>query len=263
MKRVLLVLSTIMALLFCLVLLTSCNFDENPPPRAIEEHETPNNSEALDEHGVSPCKMTTDMVGQTVSVFGQIALVARDNPDGIFAELEAEGCKIGIFVPIEIWDQWDAQQQDIIHEDAQILASGRLVSFDGELIVDVSNPPQVYLSDKSGLETAESTNAIDQEILPEPSLDLPPAPAKAQLDVPIIYSGYDGIPGLCYLGAAAMLVKYDHTEVDFADVVALSGVGSSALHLDYPEMSVLSTRLADQSIVYMANNMGASYVLGY
>lgn len=60
-----------------------------------------------------------------------------------------------------------------------------------------------------------------------------------------------------------MLVKYHQPGIDFADVVALSGVGSSALHLDFPEISLLSTRLADQSIVYMASNMGASYVLGY
>ena len=55
-----------------------------------------------------------------------------------------------------------------------------------------------------------------------------------------------------------VFITHDDPDGIFADVVALSGVGSSALHLDFPEVSMLSTRLADQSIVYMTENMSAS-----
>jgi len=274
MKRTLSILSIIMALLICQMLLTSCRFDETPKPATTDEreiadtneageHEDSNNSEMVEISSMSPCSATMDMVDQPVSVYGQVAFIAHDNPEGVFAELEANGCKIGVFAPTEIWNQWDKQQQEMLYEGAQLSISGRLVSFDGKLIVDMHNPPQVYLSDENEQEVTESEGDTAQDSIPETSLDLPPAPDDARLEVPIIYSGHNDIPGLCYLGAAAMLVKYDHPEIDFADVIALSGVGSSALHLDFPEMSMLSTRLADQSIVYMANNMQASYVLGY
>lgn len=237
----------IIVLLLFQIFLTSLAFGETPKPTT----------------GVSPCKITTDMVGQPVTVFGQIAFITHDSPEGIFAELEAERCRVGVFIPSRIWDQWDKQQREMLRLGAQLLLSGLLVSFDGRLIVDVIDPPQDYVSDGNASETSESEDPCAQDLIPESSLDFPPAPDEAQLDVPIIYSGYDSMPGLCYLGAAGMLVKYHHPEIDFADVVALSGVGSSVLHLDFPEISMLSTRLADQSIVYMASNMGASYVLGY
>lgn len=247
MKRTLSRTCIIIVLLLFQIFLTALGFGETPKPAA----------------GVSPCRITTDMVGQTVSVFGQIAFITHDNPEGSFAELEAEGCKVGVFIPSRISDQWDKQQREMLYLGAQLLVSGLLVSFDGKLIIDVSEAPQAYVSDENASETSKSEDASAQDSIPESSLDLPPAPNEAQLDVPIIYSGYGGMPGLCYLGAAAMLVKYHHPGIDFADVVAFSGVGSSALHLDFPEISMLSTRLADQSIVYMANNIGASYVLGY
>ena len=247
MERILSRTCIIIVLLLFQIFLTSLAFGETPKLAT----------------GVSPCKITTDMLGRTVSVFGQVTFITHDNPEGSFAEVEAEGCRIGVFIPSRIWDQWDKQQREMLNLGAQLLVSGLLVSFDGRLIVDVSEAPQAYVSDEKASERSETEGPSAQDSILESGLDFLPARDETQLDVPIIYSGYDGMPGLCYLGAAAMLVKYHHPEIDFADVVALSGVGSSALHLDFPEMSMLSTRLADQSIVYMANNMGASYVLGY
>ena len=180
----------IIVLLLFQIFLTSLAFGETPKPAT----------------GVSPCKITTDMVGQPVSVFGQIAFITHDSPEGIFAELEAERCRIGVFIPSRISDQWDKQQQ-MLYLGAQLLVSGLLVSFDGRLIVDVIDPPQDYVSDENASERSETEDPAKLDSIPESSLDLPPAPDKAQLDVPIIYSGYEGMPGLCYLGAAAMLVK--------------------------------------------------------
>ena len=130
----------IIVLLLFQIFLTSLAFGETPKPTT----------------GVSPCKITPDMVGQPVSVFGRIAFITHDSPEGIFAELEMERCRIGVFIPSRIWDQWDKQQREMLCLGAQLLVSGLLVSFDGRLIVDVSEAPQAYVSDGNASETSES-----------------------------------------------------------------------------------------------------------
>lgn len=99
----------IIVLLLFQIFLTSLAFGETPKPAT----------------GVSPCNITTDMVGQPVSVFGQIAFITHDSPEGIFAELETERCRIGVFIPSRISDQWDKQQQ-MLYLGAQLLVSGLL-----------------------------------------------------------------------------------------------------------------------------------------
>jgi len=203
---------------------------------------------------VSPCEVTDEQLGQEIAVAGQIALVDDADPNGTYAELEASGCRVGVFVPSERWARWSAEQQNVFQAGQQIAIGGTLVSFEGHLIVDASGPPQAI----------EGEAAPSPEVAAPPMLDLPPAPDSAHLDVPVVYSGLDGTPGMCYLGAFAMLVKYEHPELDFADVVAFSGVGSNALYLDFPDMpSTLTNRYTDVSMINTARNMEAPYVLGF
>jgi len=128
--------------------------------------------------------------------------------------------------------------------------------------------PEASAEVSSSEESPGEVTAEAGETTPTPQagdeLALPAAPESAMLEVPVVYSGSSGLPGLCYLGAAGMLVKYEHPELDFTDIIALSGTGSSALHDDFPDMQpILISPYMDQCIVFMADNLGADYALGH
>ena len=214
---------------------------------------------------VDICDLGQDRVGEDVRAVGTINFM-DENAEGTFAEISEGGCKVGAFVPQEMWELWEPDMQAALNMDNTIEAWGTLVSFDGELIINLSG---IMLFEEA--ETAQDVNRVEnveenEEELVEETREytLPEAPESALLDVPLIYSGYDGMPGVCYLGSAGMLVKYEHPELDFADITALSGMGSSALHMDYPDMpSMLISPYTTQSVVFMMNNLGADFVVGF
>ncbi|MFH1524852.1 MAG: hypothetical protein ABIF04_07780 [Chloroflexota bacterium] len=219
-----------------------------PPTALLAEADTPVEvAEAPSSE--SPCDLTTDRVGSVVRVNGKITIVDTDS-EGTFADLEEQGCHVGLWVSLQDWNGWTAEQQALFQVGQRIDVTGTLESFEGSLIVNVSIPPQ----------EVEGQAISSAQTAP----DLPSAPDSARLDVPVIYSGLDDLPSLCYLGAFAMLVAHEHPQLDFADVVAFGGVGSNALYLDYPNMPpTLMHRYAEASIINVVQNMGASYVLGF
>jgi len=95
-------------------------------------------------------------------------------------------------------------------------------------------------------------------IPPEPEA---PVPASFSLDVPVQYSGFSGMPGLCYLGAFAMLANYE-AGYSFTDTVAYSGVGSSAFVVSLPQGKVLTSPYAETSIISAAKSLGLEFGLG-
>lgn len=71
--------------------------------------------------------------------------------------------------------------------------------------------------------------------------------------------GEEDSPALCYLGAFAMLVLFDNADLDFADVVAYSGIGSAA---SYDSRTGLMNKYKEKSIILATENLGYEYVLG-
>ena len=220
-----------------------------PEPEPVGDTAQEQESTAVD--AVSPCDLGEDQLGQAVFVAGEIARIDDSQTDGHYADLEAPGCHVGVWVNTPIWDGWSADQQALFAPGNQVAVGGTLVSFDGNLIVDVTGPPQIV-------------EAPEEEPVEQAVPEFPAAPESAQLDVPIVYSGLNNWPGMCYLGAYAMLVIYDHPELDFADVVAYSGVGSNALLIDFPGIPrMLTNRYTDQGIINASRNLDAASVLGY
>jgi len=219
--------------------------------QAIIEQNTDTPPEANQDF-VDICDLSEEQSGEDVRVNGTIVFL-EENPEGTFAELESSGCRVGSFVPKEKFDQWDTSSQEALQMNKVVEVWGTLVSHEGQLIIDLA-----------GIAPSTQTNAAEEEVESSDKVfSLPPAPENAALEVPLIYSGVDGLPGLCYLGAAGMLVKFEHPDLVFSDIVALSGMGSSALHLDYKEMpSMLTNAYADQGIVFMLNNLNAGFILG-
>ena len=100
---------------------------------------------------------------------------------------------------------------------------------------------------------------------PEPSapplaeLNLVTEPLEEKrLDVGLVYSGGDQT-GLCYLGAYAMLAKFDDGDIDFMDVIVNSGIGTSALYI--PQASILFGGSFLGSIGLAAKNQGFDYYI--
>lgn len=249
-------------ILFGLVFLSACSKEvPKEEPLSEETNKTLKTKEQETSNTIPLCEINQEMVGSDVSSTGEIILVEEDNPDGKFAMIEDDGCKVGIFVTLDIWDQWEPDMQNLFRKGALINAWGNLVSFDGQLIIDLKGLVEADIHNENK-ETSTGENEMsnaDKDIV-----KLPEAPESKMIETPLLYSGSNNLPGLCYLGAAGMLVKKEHPELDFTDIIALSGVGSSALHLNFPEMpSMLNSAYTDQSIVFMIKNLNAGYALGY
>ena len=104
-------------------------------------------------------------------------------------------------------------------------------------------------------------------VAPEP---LPPAPVLAELNlvteplaekklsVELVYSGGDE-SGLCYLGSYAMLAKFNDSDINFTDVIANSGIATSALYV--PQVNILIDGFFLRSIGTAARNQGYDYYI--
>ena len=118
-----------------------------------------------------------------------------------------------------------------------------------------------------------STPSPEPSSAPPPAQPAPPEPpapplaelnlvaeplAEKRLDVELVYSGA-AQQALCYLGSYAMLAKFNDSNIDFTDVVANSGFGTSAFYA--PVVNILSDGLFLQSIQYAAINQGFDYYL--
>ncbi len=248
---------SLVTLLFLAFITSACGSSQPPPTSEPPTSNKENTEISLEtsQDFVDICDLSEYQVGEEIRVSGTVIFL-EENPEGIFAELESSGCRVGSFVPKEKFEQWEAASQDALQMDLAVEAWGTLVSHDGQLIIDLSG---LTPSTQTNVSKGESEQAETQD----EGFSLPPAPESIYLDVPLIYSGMDSLPGLCYLGAASMLVKYEHPELDFSDIIALSGMGSSALHIDFETMpSMLTNAYMDQGIVFMLNNLSADFVLG-
>ncbi len=92
-------------------------------------------------------------------------------------------------------------------------------------------------------------------------------PQAYQLNVPRVFTGEvlkeketEEAPGLCYLGAFAMLVLFDDPDLDFTEIVAYSGIGVTAKNV-VPFVG-LTNDFQGNSIITGAENLGYNFVLG-
>ncbi|MBU0975714.1 hypothetical protein KJ918_02865, partial [Patescibacteria group bacterium] len=91
-------------------------------------------------------------------------------------------------------------------------------------------------------------------------------PRAYQLNVPRVFTG--GIlkdketgeaPGLCYLGAFAMLALFDDPDLDFTEIVAYSGIGVTAKNV---VLRGLANDFLGNSIITGVENLGYNFGLG-
>ncbi len=204
----------------------------------------------------SLCGITMEKVGQDVKVIGEITFIDLENPEGVYAELKEDNCRLAIWINQEEWESWTDETKTILKIGVKVIAEGKLQSFEGNLIIDLFSP--LSLADSTISETAQENN-VTPSVSTLVELNLVPEPlTEKMLDVELIYSGADQ-PGLCYLGSYAMLARFNDSSIEFTDVNANSGFGTNALYI--PEVNILSDGLFLQSIGYAAMNQGFDYYI--
>jgi hypothetical protein len=108
----------------------------------------------------------------------------------------------------------------------------------------------------------QSTMAPEEETKEEKVI-----PQAYQLNVPRVFTGEvlkeketEEGPGLCYLGAFAMLALFDDPDLDFTEIVAYSGIGVTAKNV-VPFIGLTNDFKAN-SIITGAENLGYNFGLG-
>ncbi|MFC1957543.1 C39 family peptidase [Chloroflexota bacterium] len=204
----------------------------------------------------SVCAITEERVGQDVQLTGELGFIDRNNPEGIFAELEEGHCQVGIFVNREQWESWTDEEQSLLKTGAKVVAEGQLNSFDGQLVVDLFSP--LRPADNTAPEPVqENTVTTSAPALAELNLVAEPL-AEKRLSVEKIYSGGEGV-GLCYLGSYAMLAKFADNDIDFSDVITNCGIATSAFYV--PEINLLLNGFEIGSMAVAAGNQGFDYYI--
>ena len=127
-------------LLGIVLLLSACT---NPPSQQPEYADE-------DSYHYSPCSLSTEMVGQSVKAVGEIAFVDDTDPEGIYADLEEESCRVGIWVSMEQLQGWTDNIEDNFIIGAKIAVAGLLTEVpmparpeDKQLVIELSSLPRL------------------------------------------------------------------------------------------------------------------------
>lgn len=106
---------------------------------------------------LSPCEIEEKQIGGRVKVGGLVEFVDQTTPDGWYADLERERCRIGIWIPAESLDEWKPANPDAYQEGAVLIVEGYLSSQplpdrpeEFQLIVELDQPPQELVPGEEG-----------------------------------------------------------------------------------------------------------------
>ncbi len=78
---------------------------------------------------LSPCKLTFDRVGQSVQTAGLVMFVDDTAPDGLYADLEGDNCRVGITIDTATFSSWNEEQQAAFNVGSEITVEGNLASY--------------------------------------------------------------------------------------------------------------------------------------
>lgn len=242
-SKFLIVLCTV---IFCtLSILSSCKLDT----AITSEEETQGATEASETiEATTISDIKEEDQGKEFTVMGSVIFM-DESSDGLFLEVEDESGSVGIFIENRLLSSITEEKRSDIQIGKTIKASGTLKINQGILILIVGNVSSIEV-----IAEEESSEEVEFTAVQSPN--------DYQLDVELVYSGNQDRPGLCYLGAFSMLVKYQESEIEFCDIVAASGIGTSAGYVENDESSFLGNGIGEACIIHSANNLNTSFTLG-
>jgi len=232
-------LITFCTVIFCtMLILSSCK------PEISETKETP---ETMKITAISDIK--EEEQGKEFTVMGSIVFM-DESSDGLFLDVEDESGNIGIFIESRLLSSIAEEKLSDIQKGKVIKASGNLKKNQEILLL--------LVGDVSSIEII----AEEERTSEETEFTATQSPADYQLDVELVYSGNQDRTSLCYLGSFSMLVKYQEPEIEFCDIVAASGIGTSAGYVDDEESAFLGNGIGEACIILLSNNLNTSFTLG-
>lgn len=243
-NKYLIILCTV---IFCtLSILSSCNPDR-VTTSGKETQKEAEASETIEATAISDIK--EEDLGKEFAVKGEIVFIDKSS-DGLFLEVGDESGNIGIFIENRILSSIAEDKIESIQKGITIKAMGILKKNQERLLLLVENVSSIEIIAEEERAGEETEFTADQ------------SPDNYQLDVELVYSGNQDRPGLCYLGAFSMLVKYQEPEIEFYDIVVASGIGASAGYVDDDESAFLGNGIGEACIILLADNLNTSFTLG-
>ena len=101
----------------------------------------------------SPCDYSENDLGEQIKVGGLLEFVDDSVPNGWYADLEREGCRIGVWVTADDYATWKGSVPQAFEEEAVVSVTGVLTQQplpdrpdEFQLIVEVESLPQVLLT---------------------------------------------------------------------------------------------------------------------
>jgi len=241
-------------IIFCtLSIISSCRIDtaatsEEEMQKITEVSEIKETAKTMDITVISDIK--EEEIGKEFTVKGKIIFI-HEPPDGLFLEIEDESGNIGIFIEKRILSTATEDIIGGIQKGATIKVKGILNKNQERLLLIVGNADSVEIIAEEEKKSVEETELIAAE-----------SPDNYQLDVGLVYSGNQDRPGLCYLGAFSMLLKFKEPKIEFFDIIAASGIGIKAGYIDSGEASVLGNGVGEACIILATDNLNTSFTLG-
>ena len=84
---------------------------------------------------VTICNLSEELIGWRVTTSGKITFIDLSPPDGVYFELEDNGCEAGGFAHNQFWNKFSEEQQKQIALYNSITVEGILTKDGGRLIV--------------------------------------------------------------------------------------------------------------------------------
>lgn len=136
----LLIIHSLLLFAGLIVILTACSQE------ALPEEETTYRST----NDYSPCLLNNAMIGTIVHAAGEIAFADDTEPEGIYADIEANDCRVGIWVERDSLYDWNIMEENYLIIGATIFVEGELTLVpmparpsDKQLIIELNSPPRL------------------------------------------------------------------------------------------------------------------------
>ncbi len=86
---------------------------------------------------LSPCEVAMSTPGDEIILQGKVAFL-DEGPDGVFFEMEDQGCRVGVFIMSQIWDGWSDQERSMFQAGNEVMIAGTIVDFQGNLEIELN-----------------------------------------------------------------------------------------------------------------------------
>ncbi len=86
---------------------------------------------------VTICSLDAGQIGSSVTTSGTVIYQDSNQPGGTFVLLENQGCQVGIFIDLHVWNSWEGARQGEFNQGSEVEVTGELSRHQGDLVIDI------------------------------------------------------------------------------------------------------------------------------